>query len=1034
MNRLLMYLKDFIKSKLGTAALGILALCCMVWFIASLFRASFFTKLLLIGIIISIFIVYLLAKWLWIKLAGEERHDEDDKVSSGGIKTKFEEAIKVIKTSELGIKYRGNGALYALPWFLVIGPAAAGKTALLLNSGLNYNYNDDQLPKSVNTKDCDWWFANEAIFLDTAGRYVTKESDEEWFEFLALLKKNRSRLPLNGIILALSLDDLLKQNIQNIRIKISELYYRLGYVIPVTLLVTKSDLLPGFEEFFADLASAEQKQIWGIDFSKNHAEQFKDLYARLSLLRFEKLAKEPDIVRRFSIYSFPEQFRNALVKVNDFVTGLLTANPYQDNPLLCGVYFTAKNYFINDLFREVILPNKFAAARTRHLVKLQYLTKSMWVMVCGLLLIVALMLFSTSLTSNILLLNRGTKAVEQLVQNESPATLQAAFNYYQLLVNYKSDIPWYLRLGLYRGNVLVKPLQNLLSADLQERFAKIMSNFLGLQLQQDYNQWNRASGAERENMRGKYYTALKAYLFLCYPTKGNLDEAAAIMTGSGIGSEQMIKFYLEHASPAVPNLQLIARARKQLAVSNPAINLSAELVFILHDSLKSYGLTDLVKNRNLELLTSANRVSGMYTLDGWHNQVKPMLANITGSDKLLAQNLTALYFSDYQRAWLNFLASIRVRSFNSLSDANNEIKILVGNDSPLVAVLKEVARNTSLPEVRRNFIGIDNFKTSVYMEQVAKIQNDLQRLALSPNVSHEAEQYAANLLSGVGGETQLYQSMVVVNSVTNNIADLAVRNAVKELLLQPLRESWRIILQAARNDVEQNWQAQVVNIFKQTIANKFPFSRYSQEDISASEISSFLQPNSGMLWTYINTNLKPFLTTAGNGLQEQRWLNLGLGFNSQALQQLNQVRAASVGLFASGQLSMNYQIYPIPTKDISSILFTLNGKKYSYSNGPQVWQSFNWSSSSGEQVNSLTAITASGSNLAEINTSGVWGLLHLISGSKMLLDRDGVYHLTWQLTGRGRNYPISILLRAGGHNNVLAALLGGRLSVPVKLF
>ena len=66
------------------------------------------------------------------------------------------------------------------------------------------------------TRNCDWWFTDEAVFLDTAGRYTTQDSDAAsdsagWSEFLALLRKYRTRRPVNGVILTISAQDLMTQ-------------------------------------------------------------------------------------------------------------------------------------------------------------------------------------------------------------------------------------------------------------------------------------------------------------------------------------------------------------------------------------------------------------------------------------------------------------------------------------------------------------------------------------------------------------------------------------------------------------------------------------------------------------------------------------------------------------------------------------------------------------------------------------------------------------------------------------------------------
>ena len=52
------------------------------------------------------------------------------------------------------------------------------------------------------------------MLIDTAGRYTTHDSDAEtdrksWLSFLSLLKDNRAKQPINGVILAISVEDVL---------------------------------------------------------------------------------------------------------------------------------------------------------------------------------------------------------------------------------------------------------------------------------------------------------------------------------------------------------------------------------------------------------------------------------------------------------------------------------------------------------------------------------------------------------------------------------------------------------------------------------------------------------------------------------------------------------------------------------------------------------------------------------------------------------------------------------------------------------
>src|SRR5439155_12333789 len=121
---------------------------------------------------------------------------------------------------------------------------------------------------------------------DTAGRYTTKQSQQEidagaWKGFLQLLKKSRTRRPINGVLVTLSAGDLLQQSPAErealtlaLRARVRELYEELGVRFPIYVLVTKSDLLAGFSEFFAALGKEERTQVWG--FSLPHGEEGLD--------------------------------------------------------------------------------------------------------------------------------------------------------------------------------------------------------------------------------------------------------------------------------------------------------------------------------------------------------------------------------------------------------------------------------------------------------------------------------------------------------------------------------------------------------------------------------------------------------------------------------------------------------------------------------------------------------------------------------------------------------------------------------------
>lgn len=253
-----------------------------------------------------------------------------------------------------------------LPWYLCIGAPGSGKTTALLHSGLRFPMGDAPgemtLHRIGGTRDFDWWLTDEAVLLDTAGRYATDDADADrgaWLALLDLLKRHRPRRPLHGVIVALSVYDLLHWKEEEtaryaaqVRARLGELQTRLAARLPVYLLVSKADLLAGFNEFFAELDGEQRAQVWGVTFDRSevHAEpgrlqqrveeEFDLLERRLYALLPARLQEERDLQRRGAAYRFPQQFRGIRPMIGTFLDASFGSGWQGERPLLRGVYLS----------------------------------------------------------------------------------------------------------------------------------------------------------------------------------------------------------------------------------------------------------------------------------------------------------------------------------------------------------------------------------------------------------------------------------------------------------------------------------------------------------------------------------------------------------------------------------------------------------------------------------------------------------------------------------------------------------------------
>ena len=282
------------------------------------------------------------------------------------LRKRMEDAVVLLRKA----RFLGPGGerrtVAELPWYMFIGAPGSGKTTALLNAGLRFPLGDPRGERALQgvggTRNCDWWFTDEAVLLDTAGRYTTQESDQEadaaaWLGFLDMLKRYRPRQPLNGVIVTLSVGDLvhwsgeeMARYAAHVRERVAELTSRLGVRLPIYVLVTKADLLAGFMEFFAHLDAEGRAQVWGTtfahsqvgsDFAKRFEEEFAELERRLYGALPARLQEERDLQRRAAMYRFPQQFRGLGPLVGAFVEGAFGKGWRGEPPFLRGLYFAS---------------------------------------------------------------------------------------------------------------------------------------------------------------------------------------------------------------------------------------------------------------------------------------------------------------------------------------------------------------------------------------------------------------------------------------------------------------------------------------------------------------------------------------------------------------------------------------------------------------------------------------------------------------------------------------------------------------------
>ena len=296
-----------------------------------------------------------------------ERSRVSGETGAEGMKAELMAAIEALNRSGTGRGGRGGrGALSKLPWYVLVGPPGAGKSTLIERSELSFPLLEErQRPRAVRgvggTRSFGWWFSDEGVVLDLAGRRLAVsefEDDEDWKDFLRMLREQRKPKPINGVIVAVALQQIadgseaeVDRLAESVRVRLQDFVQSLGVVFPVYVVFTGCDRLSGFAEFFGGMDDAQRRQAWGATVPAERARaesaealfdaEFEQLASVLSERRLARLSEIPDPVQRARVFAFPLQFERLRGGMRRFVQTLFEPDPREDSPLLRGFYLTS---------------------------------------------------------------------------------------------------------------------------------------------------------------------------------------------------------------------------------------------------------------------------------------------------------------------------------------------------------------------------------------------------------------------------------------------------------------------------------------------------------------------------------------------------------------------------------------------------------------------------------------------------------------------------------------------------------------------
>ena len=924
------------------------------------------------------------AKQIADGISGAEQAVNDEPV----LQERMKDALATLKTAS-GNK---SGYLYDLPWYVIIGPPGAGKTTALVNSGLKFPLAGGATPAAVagvgGTRYCDWWFTEEAVLIDTAGRYTTQDSDarsdkESWFSFLDLLKKSRPRQPINGVLVAISVEDILTMSRQDlaahaeaIRMRLLELHQRLKVSFPVYALFTKTDLVAGFTEYFSYLNEAGRRQVWGATFqtgdkNKNLVgdipNEFDLLLERLSEETLDRLQDEPAPQHRVQLFGFAAQMARLKPQIHNFLNQIFEPTRYHVNASLRGFYFTSgtqqgtpidqligslartfgaeevsagayhgsgKSFFLTNLITKVIIGEADWVSTDRGAVRRALIIKTAVLSLIGLCAIGLSIAWLTSYKKNSDLIEQTVKLDGEYASAGAPLIKQTIIADHDLdkvlpllhrlrnapagYATRNAEVPLSERYGLSQHPRLLSASDAAYHTALERMFRPRMLYRLEEQL-----------GA-RISEPAFVYEALKVYLMLGGqhpPDRGlikswmqrdwadNLYPGATNAEGRRLLEDHLTAMFdLETEQPPLVELdgRLIREAQNSLA----RLSVAQRAYELLKSEARAATTGDWLVTRkggpdvSVVFESTAGqsldnvRVPAFFTYNGFQQLFIAKLGGLSermnrdrwvlgdaGQQTAIGQQYDALagdllnvYSNDFVTTWRAALGNLRLKKLMADKPKYDALRALSAPTSPLRQILESIRDETALTKERPKpanapaptdalarptpalFNAQDGSPGAGIEAQFKSFYSVLE----GDSTRRPIDSVIANLNDIAQNLTLIVENPQMTAQATNSLQTqvAALRNNASrmpppfsDMLRGAAAEFEGSVAASTAGQLLQSLRDQVTPVCQQTVTNRYPFVRGSNQEVPLGDFAKLFSPN-GIMDRFFTQFLAPYADTS----------------------------------------------------------------------------------------------------------------------------------------------------------------------------
>ncbi|MCX7115894.1 MAG: type IVB secretion system protein IcmF [Gammaproteobacteria bacterium] len=925
-----------------------------------------------------------------------------------------------------------------LAFVLLIGRTHQGKSTLLKYSGLKLYplkhpaisllYHDDGVVLEI----CESWLSQTPCLLSAILKRFNRVHPAVRISGLVLC------MDVQGFVDA-DVDVAKEESIKHVQ-WLKRFVSALNYPVEVAVFLTKGDVLAGFVPFFQSEYPSEFLKPLGFSIDnqlplplalKHYRQQYERLVENLVRQVLPKLQAVRSSAQRTLIREFPLQLASLQASLQGLVELLL-----KEGIALSGLYWMSadsREHHVDRIHQRIAgdyelgLPVNLSDFRPQPAYFVQGALESVLVytkqlpltaarpwrlMLGGMLglfvLLIGIVSYGSFKTASLLdQTSQELLAYDLLVKSGQKPTA-AAYHLTQALRSLQS-IPYPMK-----KSQTVQQLKTLISTHsqqtLQHRFLPQLLQTLEIQM--------RSSHATQQAR----YEALKTYLRFVEP---NHFSAPLI--------REWFAHYWQDYPPASPEK---ARALLDEVLSHPIKGIERNQALITDirnylNALPAGYFYYLLAKKQLEASSSPLHFAGVtlshpelpaiYTKVAFQStlqQLEQVASQLREENWVLARvdldELPALlqqaYCFEYVTFWKQLMKQSTLTPMHSFQEGRHLAEELVNEKSisKLIDLVKlhTTPYSSALSQAQLFNEKIASQFTSVHFLSQRALRDlnqsirELENFLATLSIVHDDGQTAfAFTKARFQGETSSDSLSLLYQRVS------ALPQPLSEWVKQLSDGVWSMLIQQSRLYLNARWQAQVMSVYTQKIAHRFPFDVAQTEEVKLDDFEAFFAP-SGILETFAAEYIKPFIDTSHPQWKAKERDGLMMPVSEDMMSELIRANVISNMFFPQG-VAKSQVVFSLEKVTLDPVVFhlllmvgktTLEDDQSSHST-----IDFHWPA-----TDALLKIDSIEGGHYSLEEQGVWAFFKMLQKVNVLVDADdaSTLQILFEINGNAGRYVL----------------------------